>query len=241
MGNQHVVDTGTTWKIRCAGKYPVQWVHPTDENKNSNVPPLSERASVTTEKVEGDSPRPHLAYLEVENVQYTDTDNYYCRYVGTKTTDVPQNVTHTYLFARDETYLLDGATRFQFFNVPQYRESVIPCRPTDPEVTMTFTKGGKDITKELDTKFFKYDPKRGLVITTGTMSFHTGHLVCTGHRGGLTEDFNAIMQFQNMQQPPPPSILKQGCCPVYKNLITKSPFSNDMFCKTSVCFPVSNL
>ncbi len=145
----------------------------------------------------------------MRDLQYTDTDNYYCRFVGTETTDVPGNVSSTYLFARDEKYLMDGSHRFIFFNVPQYTESVIPCRPTDPAVNMSFVKDGHDITANLAAHFFKYDPKRGLVITRGTMKFHVGMLACIARRGEQEEKFSAILNFQRVEKPPPPQILDQ--------------------------------
>ena len=56
-------------------------------------------------------------------------------------------------------------------------EAVIPCRPTDPEVEMTFMHRNKDITQQLGPNGdFEFDPRRGLVIERGSMTRHTGLL-----------------------------------------------------------------
>ena len=109
---------------RCAGKYPVEWVYPTDEPASSGIPPISSRVAVDTEKIPGDNPRPYLAHLTVRDLQFTDTDNYFCRYIGTEGLDHPTNVTSTYLFASDEDNLLDVYIPFEWFNVMQGPNSV---------------------------------------------------------------------------------------------------------------------
>ena len=92
----------------------------------------------------------------------------------------------------------------------QGSESVIPCRPTDPDVKMTFNHRGRDITDQLDSNQFKYDPQRGLVIDRGTMVYHTGLLVCEASKGGKSNSYKAVLQFIPVEQPKTPSILEQG-------------------------------
>ncbi len=69
-------------------------------------------------------------------------------------------------------------------NAPKYQETVIPCRPTDPnKVTMKFFKGAtEDITDRLSDYLYEYDPERGLVITRGAAEFHQGMVVCVATR-----------------------------------------------------------
>ena len=61
---------------RCAGKYPVEWVYPPDEPRESQIPAISDRVTVDKEVVPGVNPRPYLAHLTLENLQFTDTDRY---------------------------------------------------------------------------------------------------------------------------------------------------------------------
>ena len=60
----------------------------------------------------------------LRKLQFTDTDRYFCRIIGTEGLDHPTNVTSTYLFARDESNLLDVYIPFEFWNVMQGRCSV---------------------------------------------------------------------------------------------------------------------
>ena len=75
---------------------------------------------------------------------------------------------------------------------------------------MTFNHRGRDITDQLDSNQFKYDPQRGLVIDRGTMVYHTGLLVCEASKGGKSNSYKAVLQFIPVEQPKTPSILEQG-------------------------------
>ena len=74
---------------------------------------------VEKEVIPGDNPRPYLARLTLTELQFTDTDRYFCRYNSTVGLDHPTNVTSTYLYARDEGNLMDVYIPFEFFNVMQ--------------------------------------------------------------------------------------------------------------------------
>ena len=94
--------------------------------------------------------------------------------------------------------------------MPQGSESVIPCRPTDPDVKMTFKHRGRDITDQLGSNQFKYDPQRGLVIERGNIMYHTGLLMCEASKGDKSNSYKAILTFIPVEPPKTPSILEQG-------------------------------
>ena len=75
---------------------------------------------------------------------------------------------------------------------------------------MTFTHRGRDITNQLESNQFKYDPQRGLVIDRGTMMYHTGLLMCEASKGDKSNTYKAVLQFIPVEQPKTPSILEQG-------------------------------
>ena len=205
MLDHHVVNTSDNWRIRCAGHSPLEWSYPSDEAAQRK--PLSGRVTIDEEKIPGDSPRPFISHLNVADVQYSDAGYYYCRYKGTSSNEYYPNVTSTYLYTMDEDYLFDSTERFTWANILQYAETVLPCKPTDPSVKMSFFKDSKDITDSLESMLFKYDPKRGLIVTRGTLTFHSGMLKCQAKRGDLVDNYNVIMQFQQIDTPPPPLIL----------------------------------
>ena len=205
MADHHVVDTGESWKIRCAGHSPVEWDYPEDEHGQPD--PLSERIVVDEEVIKGDNPRPYLSHLEVLNVKYTDTGYYYCRFKSTLNNEHYENVTSTYLYAKDKNYLFATPSRFSFANIQENSETVLPCRPSDPEVEMSFQKSGKNITGQLESMLFRYDPKRGLIVTRGSRTFHSGGISCTANRGNVTESVKILMNFHFVTTPAPPFIL----------------------------------
>ena len=54
------------------------------------------------------------------------------------------------------------------------QETHLPCRPTNPDVKMTFFKYGSEISDKLELFNLKYDPKIGLTIIKGLISHHSG-------------------------------------------------------------------
>jgi hypothetical protein len=120
LQDQHVVNAGENWTLRCSGKFPLEWVFPPTDNGEGD-PNMTDRVTIINEVVPGDNPRPHVSYLEMKNVLYLDTGRYYCRYEGTTDNNVFDNVTSTYLFAYDPSQLVDMDTRMVFVNVPQYQ------------------------------------------------------------------------------------------------------------------------
>ena len=205
MNDHHVIKTGSSWKIRCAGQSPLEWDYP--ENDLGQPYPLSDRIMIDEEVIKGTSPRPYISHLEVKNVQYTDTGYYYCRFKATTSNEKNENVTSTYLFAKDDKYLFASSSRFSFSNIQQYSETVLPCRPSDPKVEMTFEKSGNNITDQLESMLLKYDAKRGLIVTRGTREFHSGMISCVATRGNISESVKIIMTFQAVTTPAPPAIL----------------------------------
>ena len=76
---------------------------------------------------------------------------------------------------------------------------------------MTFRHRGRDITDELDSNQFRYDPQRGLVIERGSMKYHTGILMCEASKGGKSNSYQVVMQFIPVERTlKTPSILEQG-------------------------------
>ena len=57
---------------------------------------------------------------------------YAYRYKGIEDNEDPENATSTYLYAADEKELFDDKSFFNFVNVPQYQETVVPCRYAKP-------------------------------------------------------------------------------------------------------------
>ena len=123
LQDQHVVSSGEKWTLRCSGKFPLEWVFPSTDNGEGDVN-MTNRVTVTNEVIPGDNPRPHVSYLEVNDLRFLDTGRYHCRYVGTSANNVFDNVTSTYLFASDPNELIDMDTKMVFVNVPQHQVNI---------------------------------------------------------------------------------------------------------------------
>ena len=84
-----------------------------------------------------------------------------------------------YLFVYDENHLIDFEVKPEITaiqNVHENYESIIPCRPTHPNVTITIFRNGRDITNILDKYHYQFDPKRGIIIEKGNKVHHRAAL-----------------------------------------------------------------
>ena len=85
------------------------------------------------------------------------------------------NQSRVYLYVYDENHLIDFEIQPEvtsIFNVHENDQSVIPCRPTHPDVEITFYRNKEDITNKLDSYKYHFDPKHGLVISSGHKLHH---------------------------------------------------------------------
>lgn len=106
---------------------------------------------------------------------------------------------NTYLYVYDPDHLIDYKTQTSLVNVHENDEAIIPCRPTHPNVTMSFFfKKGMDeieISDSLNSRLFKYDPQVGLIITKGSSQFHQNTVVCKARMGTNEQKYNFIPNF----------------------------------------------
>jgi hypothetical protein len=64
LQDQHVVPTGENFTLRCAGKFELEWVLPTEGD-----PAIMDRVMITHEVIiPGDNPRPHVSHLNLYNL-----------------------------------------------------------------------------------------------------------------------------------------------------------------------------
>ena len=84
---EHIVPVGgnngssspASFRPRCSGRDPVEWVFPDDSGYPASVAKLQERTSITEEEDPGDLPRPFISHLLVEDLHRLDTGEYMCR------------------------------------------------------------------------------------------------------------------------------------------------------------------
>lgn len=69
LQDQQVVKSGETWKIRCSGRFPLEWVFPPTD-KWQGDPNMTDRITIENEIIPGDNPRPFVSNLELKDVIY---------------------------------------------------------------------------------------------------------------------------------------------------------------------------
>jgi len=148
LQSEFVADENGSFSVRCDGVQPVKWVW---EKNTVGVPPLSDRVFIKDKAVAPGSLRPFSTRLTVSNLHPTDTGHFTCVYKDMK---MGNEVTEAYLYVRSNKSLFDSNDLLLFLNALQYMEVVLPCRPTNPNISMTILMQDIDVTQELA----KYKP-----------------------------------------------------------------------------------
>jgi FMS-like tyrosine kinase 1 len=107
-----------------------------------------------------------------------------------------QNVTSTYLYVYDNDHLIDYPMERTYVNVHQNQEAIIPCRPTNSDVKMTFFRGKtEDISNVLESNLMRYEATTGLTVLSGAMQFHSSQITCRAQLGSKIQDYHFILEF----------------------------------------------
>jgi hypothetical protein len=89
-GDEHQVNSGQSWELRCTGHFPIVWEYPASTTKaeNGGGPGIDSRVEITHETQSGENPRPFVSYLRLKNSHYLDTGRFYCMYEDTNDLNV---------------------------------------------------------------------------------------------------------------------------------------------------------
>jgi hypothetical protein len=133
------------------------------------------------------------SYLYLTNVTARDVGEYECFSDGDKRISLHE----TYLSVHSNDSLLVPVEESErLIMVPAGRRSVIPCRPTHPDVKLTLL-GQTQEPINLEKAMITYDPKVGFIISKGKLKHHNGIAVCMAEYGNHTEDqyFHMVFSF----------------------------------------------
>ena len=104
----------------------------------------------------------------------------------------------TYLYVFDEDHLLANRAFDNFMHIYENDETIIPCRPTNPDVNMKFFKDGLDITEKLAENRMKYEPQKGLIVPDGDAKLHQMHnILCKASYGTKNQVYKFRITFVN--------------------------------------------
>ncbi|KAG7154153.1 Platelet-derived growth factor receptor alpha-like 2 [Homarus americanus] len=145
--SEMLVEDGSNVNFTCRAAYPVTWC--TEKNFASEH---------HQELYEEGQPKPYVAILTIDPVNYLHVGYYTCLYNTTtnrlkKTCDIkdPQ-ISSIYLYVQDLSHLLVSEAYGFFFPLTVNEPFVIPCKPTFPDVEVSLEK--------IQTNE-EYDPREG--------------------------------------------------------------------------------
>ncbi len=104
-------------------------------------------------------------------------------------------VSKVYLYVYDNDHLLALMAKTNFRNIHENEKSVIPCRPTNPDVSVTFQanyygRSTEDLTEKLGQRSMKYDPEVGLIMEKVDMKTHAfSQIICQANYGAVTQKY----------------------------------------------------
>ncbi|XP_037071869.1 vascular endothelial growth factor receptor 1-like isoform X2 [Pollicipes pollicipes] len=211
-----VLGPGDTLRVRCEGRHPVTWNYTslaTPPVPGRDIPGLgpraegvdiAERVTVSDGDRQDNTEYPFVSHIEIRDVTFLDVGYQSCSFVGTEDLDVVQNVTRVYLFVDDPKHLLVKTSNLQFLTVTQNMESVLPCRPSHPDVKVILFKDGKKI-QDLASRSMIYRNTEGFVIYSPVLTYHNGDFLCQAERAGARDELRIFTRFNpstdTVQQP----------------------------------------
>ena len=142
MVNHVTEKAGQTFRLECSNQHPIAWQHPRATPKEAG-PGFKDRLTITNMTIDHPDRQgsEFKSILEVTNISYLDTGYYgcFCRPPGDSLATVANTlVARTYLYVDDPVNLIDFPSLKSFINVPEHGTTIVPCRPTSPDVEMIF-------------------------------------------------------------------------------------------------------
>ncbi|XP_042208149.1 vascular endothelial growth factor receptor 1-like [Homarus americanus] len=167
--SEMLVEDGSNVNFTCRAAYPVTWC--TEKNFASEH---------HQELYEEGQPKPYVAILTIDPVNYLHVGYYTCLYNTTtnrlkKTCDIkdPQ-ISSIYLYVQDLSHLLVSEAYGFFFPLTVNEPFVIPCKPTFPDVEVSLEK-----IQTNEEYRVTYNRTLGYVIERPSMTKHDGTYACT--------------------------------------------------------------
>ncbi|XP_053961077.1 vascular endothelial growth factor receptor 1 isoform X2 [Anastrepha ludens] len=170
------LELNTNYTIRCEASEPLVW-------KVAPNSPAHEVKLFAT----GDPQRPYGSMLYLLDISYVNVGNYYC----IKESSVNKNLdemldeelvelvnnnkaSSIYVYVNDPVNLL-AQTDFPIITAYQYQDTVIPCKPTMPNLEVLLTTSHGETFSSENTG--RYDPQRGFVVEIRGIT-DSGSYVC---------------------------------------------------------------
>ncbi|XP_049302395.1 vascular endothelial growth factor receptor 1 isoform X2 [Bactrocera dorsalis] len=156
------LELNTNYTIRCEADEPLSWRLPDDTD-------YDEQTFNT-----GDPQRPHGSMLYLLDISSKNLGNYYC----VKKSSIPNKLeamqdeelvelvnnnkaSSIYIYVNDPVNLL-SQNEFPVISALQYQDTVIPCKPTMPDIEVLLTTSHGETFSSENTG--RYNPQRGFVV-----------------------------------------------------------------------------
>ncbi|XP_030755261.1 vascular endothelial growth factor receptor 1 isoform X3 [Sitophilus oryzae] len=194
-----IIDTGSNYNLTCQGNRPLQWTYP-HMNNAAKIQESGTIINIITSTVPQNDVYFYRSFLDISNMSYMMVGYYTCSYEDEEYSDSDQ----IYLYVNDPNHLSVDDSNYITHYAVQYTETVIPCKPTAPDVSVNLTNGDKHL------KSGSFDPRRGFVVSdVDEMEI----LICLFFRGTKSERNVVLLSIE----PPRTSLAKPYIEDVSKN------------------------
>eukprot|EP00094_Tigriopus_californicus_P003163 TCALIF_03045-PA protein Name:"Similar to FLT1 Vascular endothelial growth factor receptor 1 (Gallus gallus)" AED:0.35 eAED:0.35 QI:0/-1/0/1/-1/1/1/0/1179 len=212
LASGFVVSEGEPWTLKCSKTVVTplvtSLVNPLVWFKDNDRIDHNQRIFQTNYPLAGDKTKVDLVNsITIPSVNYTDVGLYKCR---DESMDV--FVREEYLFVNSSSKLICPLRPWEnVFVRVSTKQTIIPCRPTHPDIKMSLIHTDINQTiDDLDKYNIEFDPKEGFVITQGIMMRHNGYFQCLAQWGNKSESLNFQLLFSaQIEKPVVPLITTQ--------------------------------
>ncbi|CAB3363895.1 Hypothetical predicted protein [Cloeon dipterum] len=188
-----VLKVGDEFTLECHSERKIIWLYPRPGMEDSVV--LDEQTD------ENSSDYPFVSKITVTTTEYLETGYYTCTDEENKKQLIESHLAKIYVYVDDDEHLIAHDPNEFYIEGPEKEESVIPCKPTAPDITMSLDPNFDD-----NGTPFNYDPHRGFVIAE-VQIIHSQYYDCRAARGSNEKNMEfALTVIPETEKPSPPHI-----------------------------------
>ncbi|XP_033610770.1 vascular endothelial growth factor receptor 1 isoform X2 [Cryptotermes secundus] len=177
-----ITTAGETIELDCKEEFPVHWCYPrvySDECMTDKAESDVEFSHTTGNK--------YKTRLIIKGVQYADTGYYYCVSNDTAECRLQMEGVHSkYIYVKDDENLL-AMDSFCHINAELQGNTVLPCRPTSPDIKITLFKDERSLSlgKQKDSDMrIAYKSTTGFILENISVS-DSGTYMCKTDSGSV--------------------------------------------------------
>ncbi|XP_065345799.1 vascular endothelial growth factor receptor 1-like isoform X2 [Cloeon dipterum] len=196
-----VLKVGDEFTLECHSEKKIIWLYPRPGMEDSVV--LEEQTD------ENSSDYPFVSTIKVTTTDYLETGYYTCTDEENKENLFENHLAKIYVYVDDDEHLIAHDPNDFFIEGPEKEESVIPCKPTAPDITMTLDPNfdGNENSATSILRNLPFSREKGFTLPGILEGYKVLNFLCTARRNERTANMTiSMISTPETEKPSPPHI-----------------------------------